>query len=359
MASWMIHLRIADLLADSVRNLDETAFVMGSIAPDSGVPSADWTAYFPPKSVSHYKTRKEDETFFDIGRFVREHFSPDLIRSYSRREFSFFLGYYVHLLTDVEWTMEIYRPAMEAHAGRAEKDKNAFVWEMKRDWYDLDFRYLEEHPDFRAFRIYENAAGFRNDFLDIFSKDAFDSRREYICGFYRGEHGDLYRDYPYLSPEQADRFVRRCAEKISAELEPALAVWNEAVPYRLKDLQPSQFCISEKKLREVRSWFRPDDLSGFEPIPVRILGGVPVMTDGHTRAAAALLAGLESVPLCRDRDELDLEMYRRCVDECRRRQVVSPGDLVSRVVSEEEYREKWDRWCDRMQEEVLKTRPAE
>ena len=359
MASWMIHLRIADLLADSVRDLDETAFVMGSIAPDSGVPSADWTAYFPPKSVSHYKTRKEDETFFDIGRFVREHFSPDLIRSYSRREFSFFLGYYVHLLTDVEWTMEIYRPAMEAHAGRAGKDKNAFVWEMKRDWYDLDFRYLEEHTDFRAFRIYENAAGFRNDFLDIFSKDAFDSRREYICGFYRGEHGELYRDYPYLSPEQADRFVRRCAEKVSAGLEPALSVWNEAVPYRLKDLQPSQFYISEKKLREVRSWFRPDDLSGFEPIPVRILGGVPVMTDGHTRAAAALLAGLESVPLCRDRDDLDLEMYRRCVDECRRRQVVSPGDLVSRVVPEEEYREKWDRWCDRMQEEVLKTRPAE
>ncbi len=359
MASWMIHLRIADLLADSVRDLDETAFVMGSIAPDSGVPSTDWTAYFPPKSVSHYKTRKEDETFFDIGRFVREHFSPDLIRSYSRREFSFFLGYYVHLLTDVEWTMEIYRPAMAAHAGRAGKDKNAFVWEMKRDWYDLDFRYLEEHPDFRAFRIYENAAGFRNDFLDIFSKDAFDSRREYICGFYRGEHGELYRDYPYLSPEQADRFVRRCAEKISAGLEPALAVWNETVPYRLKDLQPSQFCISEKKQREVRSWFRPDDLSGFEPIPVRILGGVPVMTDGHTRAAAALLAGMESVPLCRDRDDLDLEMYRRCVDECRRRQVVSPEDLVSRVVSEEEYREKWDRWCDRMQEEVLKTRPAE
>ena len=83
------------------------------------------------------------------------------------------------------------------------------------------------------------------------------------------------------------------------------------------------------------------------------------MTDGHTRAAAALLAGLESVPLCRDRDDLDLEMYRRCVDECRRRQVVSPEDLVSRVVPEEEYREKWDRWCDRMQEEVLKTRPAE
>ena len=53
MASWMIHLRVADLLLDRVP--DKTAFVVGNIAPDSGVPSADWSQYFPPKSVSHYK----------------------------------------------------------------------------------------------------------------------------------------------------------------------------------------------------------------------------------------------------------------------------------------------------------------
>ena len=38
-----------------------------------------------------------------------------------------------------------------------------FVWKNKEDWYDLDFRYLEEHPDFRAFRIYEQFKGFKND----------------------------------------------------------------------------------------------------------------------------------------------------------------------------------------------------
>ena len=353
MASWMIHLRIADQLADRVKDLDDTAFVMGSIAPDSGVPNADWSAYIPPKSVSHYKTQKEDETFFDIGRFISEHFTAEKIRSFSRREFSFFLGYYVHLLTDVEWIREIYRPAVAAHADRPKTD---LLREMKRDWYDLDFRYLEEHPDFRAFRIYEKAAGFRNDFLDIFSADAFDSRREYICGYYRGEHGELYRDYPYLAPAQADRFVCQTARKLSAELETVLAVWNEEVPCGLRDLQPSQFYISERKLREVRSWFNPADLSGFEPVPVMILDGIPVMTDGHTRAAAALLAGLDAVPLVRDRDDLDREMYRRCVAECRKRRVVTPEDLISRVVPEEEYHAKWDQWCDRMQAEVEESR---
>ena len=38
--------------------------------------------------------------------------------------------------------------------------------------------------------------------------------------------------------------------------------------------------------------------------------------------------------------------------------VVSPEDLVSRVVPEEEYREKWDRWCDTMQAEVKQRRIA-
>jgi len=39
MASWMVHLRIADCLLDKFVHLDKTAFVMGNIAPDSGVPT--------------------------------------------------------------------------------------------------------------------------------------------------------------------------------------------------------------------------------------------------------------------------------------------------------------------------------
>lgn len=49
---------------------------------------------------------------------------------------------------------------------------------------------------------------------------------------------------------------------------------------KLKDLQPSQFYISEKKLHDIEVWLDPADLSGFEPIPVKILDGIPVMTDG-------------------------------------------------------------------------------
>ena len=128
--------------------------------------------------------------------------------------------------------------------------------------------------------------------------------------------------------------------------------------FKLTELQPSQFYISEKKLREINEWFRPEDRSNFEPIPVKLLDGLPVMTDGHTRAVAALLAGLDAVPLVWDADELDWDMYRRCVEECRCRGVSSPADLLGRVISETEYGEKWDRWCDEMHMEVMNGRTA-
>lgn len=130
----------------------------------------------------------------------------------------------------------------------------------------------------------------------------------------------------------------------------------EYLDMELKDLQPSQFWISERKLRDVEAWLNPEDLSGFEPIPVKCLDGRQVMTDGHTRAVAALRAGLRKVPLVREMDDLDWDMYRACVDACLERNIDSPAALLDRVLSAEAYREKWDRWCDGMQAEITERR---
>ncbi len=215
MASWMIHLRVADSLLDTLAGIDQTAFVMGNIAPDSGVPNADWSAYFPPKEVSHFKAKQNDISFYDIDRFLAECFSVEKRRTYSRRTWSFFLGYWAHLLTDREWVNRIMRPSLERYPSECTLDRYAFIWKLKKDWYDLDFLYFEQHPDFRAFQIYEQAVGFENDMMDMFSRDAFDDRRKYICSFYRGEHGNLQREYPYLTAEEADKFVNKTVSVIS------------------------------------------------------------------------------------------------------------------------------------------------
>ena len=118
--------------------------------------------------------------------------------------------------------------------------------------------------------------------------------------------------------------------------------------YLLKDLQPSQFYISQAKLSNIQAWFRKDDLSNFEPLPVKVLDGIPILTDGHTRAVVAILAGLESVPLVYDEDELDWNLYRYCVEQCTQKGIHSPYDLVDRVISAHDYEEKWIGWCDQI-----------
>ena len=120
----------------------------------------------------------------------------------------------------------------------------------------------------------------------------------------------------------------------------------------LHDIQPSQFWISEKKLAQIGKWFNPHDLSNFEPITIKRLGGVLMMTDGHTRAVAAIRAGLRCVPLAWEMDEWDWDMYRVCVEECRARGVLSPYDLTGRVVSEADYKTLWNDWCDEMHAQV-------
>ncbi len=215
MASWMVHLRIADELLKHIDNVDETAFVMGNIAPDSGVPSEDWKEYYPPKNVSHFKTRPDDETYFDIDAYCRKYFNDDLIKGYSLKEYSFFLGYYVHLLTDVRWTETVYVDLLKKHPKECAEDKYKLIWSAKADWYDLDFLYLEQNPGFKAFSIYENAVCYDNVFMDLFSRDAFENRRQYICGFYHSDnHGDLHREYHYLTPEQAEDFVKTTSRMI-------------------------------------------------------------------------------------------------------------------------------------------------
>ena len=95
-------------------------------------------------------------------------------------------------------------------------DRQGLIARAKEDWYDLDYKYLRQHPDFRSFRIYSGAIGYQNIFMSEFAPDAFDNRRQYITSFYLEENDHLDREYPYLTEGQMDGFVTSaCAEILS------------------------------------------------------------------------------------------------------------------------------------------------
>ena len=62
-----------------------------------------------------------------------------------------------------------------------------------------------------------------------------------------------------------------------------------------------------------------------------------MLTDGHTRALAALLAGRTEVRACWETGGLDWEAYRICVRWCAQEGIRTVADLGGRVVSARDY----------------------
>lgn len=216
MASWMVHLRVADKLLNEIFNLSSTEFVVGNIAPDSGIPNKDWSTFTPSGDVSHFKTTDADGLKdIHLNEYVEQFFTVEQRKKYNSKQKSFYFGYLIHLLTDIMWTNIIVRPCIDKFKSLYDKDQTEWVWTLKKDWYDLDFLYIKKNPNFRAFSIYKNAVGFNNDYIDFFSDDAFENRRKYIIDFYSSERNNLEREYTYLKEEEMDRFVDESAEEIS------------------------------------------------------------------------------------------------------------------------------------------------
>ena len=115
------------------------------------------------------------------------------------------------------WKKNIVAPSVSGFTELFQKN-NEGAWKLKEDWYDLDHLFLKKNPCFGAFLEYENAVGFTNTFMEEFAPDAFDNRREHISGFYREEHGNLVREYPYLNETDMELFVGNTIEQLTKRL---------------------------------------------------------------------------------------------------------------------------------------------
>ena len=114
----------------------------------------------------------------------------------------------------------------------------------------------------------------------------------------------------------------------------------------LADLQPSQLYVSEKKLAEIEREL--GECRPMKPVPVKLLGGRRVLTDGHTRAFAAFRRGDRTIPAFWETDELDWEAYQICVGWCLEAGIGSVADLVGRVLTSDDYKRLWLDRCRAM-----------
>ncbi|GAA0779222.1 hypothetical protein GCM10008908_37450 [Clostridium subterminale] len=211
MATWIAHLRIAENILKNVDDLDSTAFILGNVGPDSGVPNEDWSSFNPPKTITHWIN---EENNIEANKFFNKYIKNNSME-YSK--YSYVLGYYIHLLTDIEWSKFFDEKKKNALYNKKLKEDASFIWTIKKDWYGLDFLYLEKNPNFIFHTIFKNIDQVP-DYLDYFPEGALMKQVKYITEYYLGDNEETKDNFIYLNEEEMDKFIDETSKKIFSNL---------------------------------------------------------------------------------------------------------------------------------------------
>ena len=206
-------MRIAENLLETLPEFDPVAFACGHLAPDSGLPNADWSAFDPPKEVTHYLKKGEGEGDIRDLDFYRTYLTG-LKANEDKEKYSFLWGYFFHLLCDNLWSKQVGKASKRQFATlfseRREQGKDAF-WILKEDWYGLDFRYLRDHPDSLFWSVFLPNPD-PPSYVSFIPTSTLHQQLDYKRSFYNSTHDDLVLDrtYPYLNEADMNRFVEDC-----------------------------------------------------------------------------------------------------------------------------------------------------
>jgi hypothetical protein len=217
MATWIVHLRIAENLLHQIHNLDPSYFAIGNVAPDSGIPDENWGKFEPPSEILHFKNPNNvDRRLADLD-FFRQHFKSPTEPVADTQQFSFLLGYFFHLVTDNLWDEQIGKPTQARFAQEFEEDPK-FIWQVKRDWYGLDLAYVRNHPSSIFWTVFLGSE-YQKDYLEFLPKDAVQQRLAYIKELYQRTDEkieEVYGNRPdkYLSEPEMDDFIQIATERL-------------------------------------------------------------------------------------------------------------------------------------------------
>jgi hypothetical protein len=206
LATWIGHLRIAEKLLDQIPSLNEEGFTLGNLGPDSGVPNADWSEFDPPKEVTHFlRTGGGEDKIHDLEFYhsYLQKTSPDGSFTYS-----YSLGYFFHLICDNLWTRRVWYTAKHQFAEEFSQNGKQYIWELKKDWYDLDHKYVRDNKASLFWRVLMPAPN-PPALLPFLSEHAMHHSLDYIRHFYSQPDptANLDRAYPHLNEYTMSRYV--------------------------------------------------------------------------------------------------------------------------------------------------------
>ena len=214
MGTWICHLRIAEKLLDHFPELDEINFAFGNLSPDSGIPNADWTEFDPPKEVTHFLQKGEGEDAVHDLLFYGRYLS-NLQPEQDPKRYSFRLGYFFHLISDIVWAKRIWDATKALYQNELEKNKSEAIENIKREWYGLDQLHVREHSDSLFWRVIvpnQNPPSY----LPFIKNEALHHQYDYIRRYYSQPERDWFSALPYhyLNQKTMSRIVDDSVEAI-------------------------------------------------------------------------------------------------------------------------------------------------
>jgi hypothetical protein len=217
MTTWIGHLRIAQALLPALPHVDEVDFAFGNLGPDSGIPNTDWSAFDPPKEVTHFQLDGGGEDKIHDLVFYRDYLlplAPDDLRT------SYRLGYFVHLLSDNLWSRRVGAASKKAHMAEYLRHGPQFTRQVKWDWYDLDHQYVRDNPESLFWRVILPTPEPAVD-LPFLTEQGVQFSLDHIRTFYSTPDPslDLDRHYPYLSAATMQRYVEDAVTAIRTVLD--------------------------------------------------------------------------------------------------------------------------------------------
>jgi hypothetical protein len=207
MGTWISHLRIAENLLSYFPDLDEVTFTFGNLSPDSGIPNEDWTQFDPPKEITHFLRKGEDEHQIHDLVYYQTYLAnvrpEDDIKLYSFR-----LGYFFHLVCDIMWARRIGAATKAQFKPLFEKDEKQAIGLVKGDWYGLDQLYVRTHPEHIFWRVIM-AHPFPPSYLPFVKDQALHEQYDYIRKYYSEQEDTWFLSIPYhyLNEETMTRIV--------------------------------------------------------------------------------------------------------------------------------------------------------
>ena len=212
MASWMVHLRVAQALSAPFTGTPQetTAYYVGSVGPDCGAYIAE-NVFDPPTQVTHWAPDGYKRNC-DAAAFRAAYLDG---KTHAPKARAFYAAYYIHLLTDRAWVRDIVEP-VRAASGTAfgTPEDIALTLEQKKDWYGLDMQFLAENPAFEPLQVLAGAGGFLNEYLPYYGPHALAAQMKNIVAYYRTGTTPQGRVYRWLTKQGMDAFICRNACEI-------------------------------------------------------------------------------------------------------------------------------------------------